>query len=83
MDQERWGRRIKAFRKLKGLTQIEFSDAIGISLSIVGEVERGMRKPSDEFLERTVEVLGVSLVELEPPIDKLNSRGDKQSISNQ
>lgn len=79
MDQERWGRRIKAFRKLKGFTQIEFSDATGISLSIVGEVERGKRKPSDEFLERTVEVLGVSLVELEPPIEKANAKADNPS----
>ncbi|MBU5595523.1 helix-turn-helix transcriptional regulator [Amphibacillus sp. MSJ-3] len=79
MDQERWGRRIKAFRKLKGFTQIEFSDATGISLSIVGEVERGKRKPSDEFLERTVEVLGVSLVELEPPIEKVNAKADNSS----
>lgn len=67
MDQERWGRRIRAYRKLKGYTQIEFSDALGISLSIVGEIERGKRKPTKEFLERTVETLGIPLVELEPP----------------
>lgn len=70
MDQERWGRRIRAYRKLKGYTQIEFSDALGISLSIVGEVERGKRKPTKEFLERTVETLGVPLVELEPPQER-------------
>ncbi|BAM46222.1 helix-turn-helix domain-containing protein [Amphibacillus xylanus] len=70
MDQERWGRRIKAYRKLKGYTQVEFSDAIGVSLSIVGEIERGKRKPTKEFLERTVETLGVPLVELEPPHEK-------------
>ena len=70
MDQARWGRRIKAYSKLRGSTQIEFSDALGISLSIVGEVERGKQKPSEEFLERTVETLGIPLVELEPPKDK-------------
>lgn len=70
MDQERWGRRIRAYRKLKGYTQIEFSDALGISLSIVGEIERGKRKPTKEFLERTVETLGVPLVELEPPQER-------------
>lgn len=67
MDQARWGRRIKAYRKLKGYTQVEFADALGISLSIVGEVERGERKPSKVFLERTVETLQIPLVELEPP----------------
>lgn len=70
MDQARWGRRIKAYRKLKGYTQIEFSDALGVSLSIVGEIERGKRKPTKEFLERTVETLGISLVELEPPHER-------------
>ena len=49
MDQARWGRRIKAYRKLKGYTQVEFSDALGVSLSIVGEIERGKRKPTKEF----------------------------------
>jgi len=67
MDQARWGRRIKAYRKLKGYTQVEFADALGISLSIVGEVERGERKPSKAFLERTVETLQIPLAELEPP----------------
>ena len=67
MDQARWGRRIKAYRKLKGYTQVEFADALGISLSIVGEVERGERKPSKVFLERTVETLQIPLAELEPP----------------
>lgn len=71
MDQERWGRRLKAFRKLKGYTQIEFSDKIGYSLSAVGEIERGTRVPSDEFLEKTVELLDVSLDELEPPEDNI------------
>jgi len=70
VDQERWGRRIRAYRKLKGYTQIEFSDALGISLSIVGEIERGKRKPTKEFLERTVETLGIPLVELEPPQER-------------
>lgn len=70
MDQARWGRRIKAYRKLKGYTQVEFSDALGVSLSIVGEIERGKRKPTKEFLERTVETLGVSLLELEPPHER-------------
>jgi transcriptional regulator with XRE-family HTH domain len=66
MEQDRWGRRIKAFRKLKGYTQTEFARAIGYSVSIVGEIERGTRLPDDIFLRRTVEVLKVSLEELTP-----------------
>ncbi|WP_017470302.1 helix-turn-helix domain-containing protein [Amphibacillus jilinensis] len=75
MDQARWGRRIKAFRKLKGYTQIEFAEAVGYSLSMVGEIERGKRQPSDAFIERTVETLEVALVELRPPLDENKERG--------
>lgn len=41
MEAEIWGRRIRAFRKLKGYTQEGFAKALGISVSILGEIERG------------------------------------------
>ncbi|GGM36375.1 transcriptional regulator [Paraliobacillus quinghaiensis] len=66
MDSIRWGRRIKAYRKLKGYTQIQFAKKVGISVSLIGEVERGMRKPSHDLLNRTTQVLGISLEELQP-----------------
>jgi transcriptional regulator with XRE-family HTH domain len=66
MASQRWGLRIKAFRKLKGYTQTEFAKSIGYSVSIVGEVERGTRLPDDIFLSRTSEVLGISIEELTP-----------------
>lgn len=46
MEAEIWGRRIRAFRKLKGYTQEGFAKALGISVSILGEIERGNRLPS-------------------------------------
>ena len=36
------GRRIRAFRKLKGYTQEGFAKALGVSVSVLGEVERGI-----------------------------------------
>jgi len=56
--------RIRAFRKLKGLTQQELSDKVNISISVIGSIERGTRKPDERILSRIADVLGVSLDEL-------------------
>lgn len=66
MEAEKWGRRIRAFRKLKGYTQESFARDIGISVSILGEVERGNRTPSEDLLNEVVKVLNVSMDDLAP-----------------
>ena len=48
MEAEKWGRRIRAFRKLKGYTQEGFAKKLGISVSIIGEIERGNRMPTEQ-----------------------------------
>ncbi|MBX4341346.1 helix-turn-helix domain-containing protein, partial [Mycobacterium tuberculosis] len=48
---EKWGRRIRAFRKLKGYTQEGFAKDLGISVSVLGEVERGNRLPNDQLIQ--------------------------------
>ncbi|MFB7640377.1 helix-turn-helix domain-containing protein [Peribacillus butanolivorans] len=70
MEGEKWGRRIRAFRKLKGFTQEGFAKEIGVSVSLLGEVERGNRNPSESFLIEVADVLRVSIEELRPPKDK-------------
>ncbi|MCK1995437.1 helix-turn-helix domain-containing protein [Peribacillus muralis] len=70
MEGEKWGRRIRAFRKLKGYTQEGFAREIGVSVSLLGEVERGNRNPSEAFLLEVAETLHVSIEELQPPEDK-------------
>ncbi|MCO0599393.1 helix-turn-helix domain-containing protein [Peribacillus butanolivorans] len=69
MEGEKWGRRIRAFRKLKGFTQEGFAKEIGVSVSLLGEVERGNRNPSESFLIEVADVLRVSIEELRPPED--------------
>jgi transcriptional regulator with XRE-family HTH domain len=69
MEAEKWGRRIRAFRKLKGYTQEGFARDIGISVSILGEVERGNRVPSHELLNEVARALNVSIEELTPKED--------------
>ncbi|HZH59048.1 MAG TPA: helix-turn-helix transcriptional regulator [Metabacillus sp.] len=66
MEAEKWGRRIRAFRKLKGYTQESFAKDLGVSVSVLGEIERGNREPSKEFLEDVAKSLNVSIDELSP-----------------
>ncbi|MCJ7843010.1 helix-turn-helix transcriptional regulator [Lederbergia sp. NSJ-179] len=66
METDKWGRRIRAFRKLKGFTQERLAKSLGISVSVFGEIERGTRLPTDTMLEKIAEVLGVSVEELTP-----------------
>ncbi|WP_085522353.1 helix-turn-helix domain-containing protein [Tuberibacillus sp. Marseille-P3662] len=61
MEAEQWGRRIRSFRKLKGFTQVELAEKLGISLSILGEIERGNRLPTDEQIQHVSGILNVSV----------------------
>jgi len=61
------GRRVRAFRKLKGYTQQELADRIGISLAVLGAVERGNRRLEDQILDKIASVLEVSVQELANP----------------
>lgn len=64
MDPKRLGRRIKAFRKLKGYTQIEFAKELNISMAVIGKVERGTKYASDELLNEIAVALYISKEEL-------------------
>jgi len=66
LETEKWGRRIRAYRKLKGFTQESFSKELGISVSIIGEIERGNRLPSNDLLERIAASLKISVDDLTP-----------------
>lgn len=57
-------RRIRAFRKLKGLTQMELSEKMNVSIAVIGAIERGTRRPEDRILIQIAEVLGISIDEL-------------------
>ncbi|MBM7097968.1 helix-turn-helix transcriptional regulator [Bacillus sp. H-16] len=64
MEEIIWGRRIRAFRKLKGYTQEGFAKELDISVSVLGEIERGNRKPSDELIASVASTLGVTIDDL-------------------
>ncbi len=67
MEAEKWGRRIRAYRKLKGYTQEGLAKKLHVSVSLLGEMERGNRMPSEQFLHEVADVLEISLEELAPP----------------
>lgn len=66
MEAEKWGRRIRAFRKLKGYTQEGLANTLGVSVSILGEVERGNRIPTEQFVEQIADKLDISVYDLTP-----------------
>ncbi len=64
MDPYALARRIRAFRKLKGFTQSDLADSLGVSLGVLGAIERGTRKPDVQILKQVSEVLGIDYEEL-------------------
>ena len=64
MEEDRYGRRIRAFRKLKRIQQTEFSKRIGISVTILGRIERGEKIPSEEQLQTIADALSIDIQEL-------------------
>lgn len=64
MDAKRIGRRIKAFRKLKGYTQIGFAKELNVSMAVIGNVERGTKEATDELLNQIAAKLRVPMEEI-------------------
>src|SRR5574344_400641 len=53
------GKNIKAYRKLKGLTQEELAEKIGIEPPSMSNLERGKFTPSVETLQKLSDILGI------------------------
>ncbi|TCZ74348.1 XRE family transcriptional regulator [Paenibacillus albiflavus] len=64
MDKNVIARRVRAFRKLKGHTQAELAEMIGVSMAVLGSIERGTRKPDMKILQRISAILHVGIEEL-------------------
>ncbi|WP_309122850.1 helix-turn-helix transcriptional regulator [Paenibacillus sp.] len=64
MDQQQLAGRIRAFRKLKGYTQNELSEKLGVSVAVLGAVERGTRKAEPRLLREIADALGIEKEEL-------------------
>lgn len=64
MENLQLAQRLRAFRKLKGYTQQELAQRAGISLAVLGAIERGNRVAGPQTLNAIALVLGVSIREL-------------------
>ena len=64
MEEGRCGRRIRAFRKLKRIQQVEFAKRIGVSTTILGRMERGEKIPTAEQLHKIADEFQIDVQEL-------------------
>jgi transcriptional regulator with XRE-family HTH domain len=49
---DKFGERLRQFRKKLGLVQTEFGDKLGVSLATITRLERGVFKPQGDFLAK-------------------------------
>lgn len=61
MDYQLLGRRIHELRMQRGWTLQDLAREAKLSLSFMGHIERGTRKPSLETIVRLAQVFGVSI----------------------
>ncbi|MBY0025204.1 helix-turn-helix transcriptional regulator [Paenibacillus polymyxa] len=64
MENLQLAQRLRAFRKLKGFTQQELADRAGISLTVLGAVERGNRAVDPDMLNIIAQTLEIEVREL-------------------
>jgi len=64
MDSKRVGKRIKAFRKLKGYTQIDFAKELNVSIAQLGNIERGTKSASNDLINLVADKLSIPREEI-------------------
>lgn len=64
MDNDLLAQRVRAFRKLKGYTQLELAEELGVSVAVLGSLERGTRKHDVKLLKAIAHKLNISYEEL-------------------
>lgn len=58
------GRRLRALRRLKRLTQQDLAEEIGVSVSMLSNIERGNKYPRVDLIKKIAKVLDVPLEDL-------------------
>ena len=59
-----FGKRVSELRKKLGMTQEEFAFACGINRTYIGEIERGEKNVSLDYITKIAKGLSISLKEL-------------------
>lgn len=68
------GRRLRALRRLKRLTQKDLAGLLGISVGNLSTIERGDKYPRVDMLKRIARILDVPLEELFVLPDRLGQQ---------
>lgn len=55
---------IRAWRKHRGLSQVQLAERVGINQGNLSKIEKGIRKYDQEFLEKAADVLGCDPADL-------------------
>ncbi len=64
MQNNATGRRIRGLRRLKRMTQQQLAVCLGLSASQLSNIERGLKRPQPELLEKIAAALNVAREEL-------------------
>ena len=59
-----FGQRLRYLRRQKNITQERLAEAIGVSVDLISNIERGVNAPSFKTIEKLSEALNVSPKEL-------------------
>lgn len=59
------GEKIRFLRTMRGFSQENMADMVGISRQAYGDIERGVREPDEDRLTQIAEKLGLSKKDLE------------------
>jgi len=58
------GLNVRRYRKERGLSQEALADAVDLAVTYVGQIERGLRNPTLDVVERLAKVLDVKPLDL-------------------
>jgi transcriptional regulator with XRE-family HTH domain len=59
-----FGSNVRRLRKERGLSQEALADEVELAPTYVGQIERGLRNPTLDVVERFAEVFGVNPLEM-------------------
>ena len=70
------GRRVRLFRRQRGLTQAQLAERVGVSDNFIGMIERGRGHPTLETISGVAKALEVGLHDLFQEEERLGSTGE-------
>ena len=80
MIKDTLGKNIKLLRARRGLSQADFAEKAGISITFLSNIERGIKYPQPDMLSKIATSLGVDVNELFV-VEAAASEGDKHLFS--